>query len=204
MKTTAYRHRGEQAVVRYMWFNRVYWARPVTVVEDSENLTALYLAPGTVCPAGGRPDEPQHWVHRLTGDWEPQDWVWQGTRVLMLSQPGAAHSVWGMWSENGGELIRWYVNLQEPMKRSEMGWDTRDLILDIEVNRDLSWRWKDEGAFREAQRIGLLTPEEATAVRLEGEKVIDSLYDKESWWLDWGDWSPDPSWPIPPPPNKLQ
>jgi hypothetical protein len=36
------------------------------------------------------------------------------------------------------------VNLQEPFRRSQFGFETMDLALDVIVEADRSWRWKDE------------------------------------------------------------
>ena len=67
-----------------------------------------------------------------------QDKVWEGEGVLKLHRFGTHHSIWHL-REAG-----WYVNLEEPWRASSLGWDTRDLALDIVVSRDGSWRWKDE------------------------------------------------------------
>jgi hypothetical protein len=39
--------RGDQIVLRYRWEDRLSWVEPVTVVEDSPALIALYLAMDT-------------------------------------------------------------------------------------------------------------------------------------------------------------
>ena len=61
------------------------------------------------------------------------------------------------------------------------------------VRPDLSWSWKDEHELEAASRLGRFSPDEAAAIRAEGERVIAA-------WpfpTGWEDWRPDPSWPIP-------
>jgi hypothetical protein len=44
------------------------------------------------------------------------------------------------------QLAHWYVNFQRPMRRTAIGFDTFDLLLDLVIAPDLSrWDWKDEG-----------------------------------------------------------
>ena len=38
----------------------------------------------------------------------------------------------------------WYVNLQKPFRRTARGFETMDLMLDLVVEVDRSWWWKDE------------------------------------------------------------
>ena len=55
-----------------------------------------------------------------------------------------------MWLSflESGEQWGWYVNFQEPYRRTERGIETMDLALDIIAEPDRSsWRWKDEDEF---------------------------------------------------------
>jgi len=184
---------GDGVVWRIIWHGRVWWALPVTVVEDGE-LVALYVAPGTSFKAGEVLDGDP----RLPTDWRLVDRVWEN-HVLQLTKPGEAHSVWALRAPADDELAYWYVNLQEPLRRTPTGFDTRDNMLDIIVAPDLSaWRWKDERDLAEAVRIGLLTEQEAHAIRREGERLI-GLIERGTPPFDtsWATWQPSPSWPVP-------
>ena len=59
-----------------------------------------------------------------------------------MRPPGAAH--WGWWFFRGGVFAGWYVNLETPYTRHDVGVDATDLVLDIVVSPDRSWVWKDE------------------------------------------------------------
>ncbi len=66
-----------------------------------------------------------------------------------------------------------------------------------DVPDDHVWLGFDTSDFSEAQALGVFTPEEARAVRAEGERVLDE-------WpfpTGWKDRHPDPSWPIPDSPD---
>lgn len=169
----------------------------MTVVRDADELIALYLQPGAMCKACNPPGETQRYNEVLLArDWELIDTEWKWSRILMLARPDEWCSIWGFWGPDGGPPKAWYVNLEEPIRRSRAGFDTRDLQLDIVIMPDGTWTWKDEKEFAEMCDLGLITPAEAKAVRDEGERVIERI-EKDPWWLEWRDWAPDPSWPIP-------
>jgi predicted RNA-binding protein associated with RNAse of E/G family len=119
--------------------------------------------------------------------------------VLMLATPGAAHSVYAMRETGQTRLRCWYVDLQEPLRRTAIGFDTMDHLLDIVTSPDRSeWRWKDEDEFQEAVAIGVYSPEEARAIRAEGERVIELLRTGQPPFCDgWDRWSPPAEWKIP-------
>ena len=104
-----------------------------------------------------------------------------------------------MWGENGRELAHWYINLQEPLRRTQIGFDTRDNMLDIVVAPDLSaWRWKDEADVANAVEAGILSGDEAAEIRREGERVIE-LIERGTPPFDpaWATWRPDRAWAFP-------
>lgn len=86
----------------------------------------------------------------LPGGWDGNhvDTVWPGPGVVRLHLVGSNFSVIRAWSVESAEFQRWYVNLEASWARTELGFDSCDHILDIEVADDLSsWRWKDEDEF---------------------------------------------------------
>jgi len=95
---------------------------------------------------------------------------------------------------DGRYLERWVsdepphplVWLQAPMVVRNGGLETTDHALDVIVEPDGTWRWKDEDDFAEAQALGVFTPAEAAAVRAEGERVIAA----RPWPTGWEDWRP--------------
>lgn len=103
------------------------------------------------------------------------------------------------WSAGQADFLGWYVNLQQPLRRTALGFDYLDQELDIVISPDRStWSWKDEAAFEDAQRRGVISPRQAALVRAAGEHIIAHLHDEQSIFAQsWEHWSPPTTWRIP-------
>ncbi|MEU2429616.1 DUF402 domain-containing protein [Streptomyces sp. NPDC007861] len=179
----------------------VHICRPVTVVEDSAELLAVWMAPGTECVkpvlADGTPVQQEPLATRYTAPRTTVRARWFGTGVLKLARPAEPWSVWLFW-EPGWRFKNWYVNLEEPRARWSDGVDSQDHFLDIAVGPDRSWRWLDEDEFAEAQRAGLMDAGQARRVREAGESAVRVIRAWGAPFSDgWEDWRPDPRWPVP-------
>ncbi len=173
----------------------MFEARPTTVVQDESDQTMLLLPGGVRCglpigPDGAElrlPDRPWHLEVRQRGDQPILSFAWPDTPYSVL-----------LWTAEDRRRV-WYVNLQDPLRRTPLGFDTVDHALDVVVELDRSsWRWKDEEELAEAVRDGLFTPEEAADFRAWGERAVERILGGEPPFdRDWGDWRPDPSWPMP-------
>ena len=170
------------------------WAEvPVIVVRDEPELLATYIASGAPFrfPPGDWPT--------ATGE---HPWAgkthWHGHGVLTLQRPGEAHSVWVFWHGEGRSFHGWYLNLQEPFRRTPFGYDTQDHELDIWIPRDGPWALKDDALLDERVREGRFTPEQAAEIRAEGRRLTEALEAGDRWWDEtWSLWKPDPAWPTP-------
>jgi hypothetical protein len=185
---------GDPIVLREIWRGKVFEARPATVVEDAPDQTTLVIPGGVRCgvPFGEDgaelrlPDRPWRLEIRQRGP-EP---------ILSFAWPDAAYSVL-RWPTDEGASV-WYVNLQRPLERTPIGFDTTDHVLDLLVRADGTWTWKDEEELAEAVHLGLFTPDQAAAFRAEGERAVSRILDREPPFdHDWISWRPDPSWPEP-------
>lgn len=161
---------GDIIVLRGVLKGKLWWACPAYVVQDTPELLALYWPAGTPTRSPvKRPtveDELHNRIELVPHDWTEHD-------ILSLNIPGAAHSVELTWLKGTCELHYWYVHLQEPLRRTSIGFDTMDQILDIVFTPDrTSWHWKDEDEFSQAEAIGLYPAEKAAGIRAEGERVI--------------------------------
>ena len=122
---------------------KLWWACPAYVVRDDEELSALYWPVGTPTRSPiKRPtvqDEIDNHIQLEERNWTDND-------VLSLSMQGSAHAVELMWKAGTGQFNCWYVHLQEPRRRTKIGFDTMDQMLDIVIyNPDRKqWRWKDK------------------------------------------------------------
>lgn len=179
----------------------VHICRPVTVVQDTEDLLAVWMAPGTPCIkpvlADGTPVHVEPLDSRYTKPRAVRREPWFGTGLLKLARPGEPWSVWLFW-EPGWRFKNWYVNLEEPRLRWSGGVDSEDHFLDISVRPDRSWRWLDEDEFAEAQRAGLMDSAKAEAVRQAGLRAVEAI---RAWGPpfseNWQDFRPDPEWTVP-------
>jgi hypothetical protein len=174
----------------------------MNVVADGERSTQLYIRPATRvrtrCGLDGVPISRQlSYTERFSLPWVLGEGEWSEYHVLMLTPTGAAHSFWAIW-DAAWEFQEWYVNLQEPLRRTRFGFDTADDVLDLVIEADGSWRWKDEDELEEAVAVGRFTSAEAAELRREGERAL-ATYEARAWPFDrdWTAWRPGADWPAP-------
>jgi protein associated with RNAse G/E len=196
--------RGETIVHREFWQGRLWAARPLTVVEDAGDRLLLWIPRGTVrkvpVTPPNRPDPPvrkDRVIENLARcDWAMGEHVWD-VSSLWIVRPGDWHAVWVSWVGAGAHL-GWYVNLQMPFRRTETSIDAMDLMLDVVVEPDRTWRWKDDDEFDEIVDRGIFAPATAARVRREAEDVIGRIERAEPPFSEpWPAWTPDPSWAPP-------
>jgi predicted RNA-binding protein associated with RNAse of E/G family len=189
---------GQIVLVREIWQRKVWTARPMILIQDTVELIALYWFPGTLWKrARNKQGGDVAVIDCKAGNWELYDSILEGGGTLRLSIPGANYSILVFRNEDG-TLNRWYINLENPLIRTNRGFDYLDQFLDIIVKPDLkTWHWKDEDEFQEAQDLGLISPREAKTYLDEGLKALKLLQSGKSVFNGWEQWKPDPSWKIP-------
>jgi len=95
------------------------------------------------------------------------------------------------------QFLCWYVNFQQPLRRTPVGVDTADLCVDIVVEPDGTWSWKDLDEYEHRVRTGVFSVEEVACVAAAADDVIaqiergDPPFDGSM-----NDWRPDPAWPV--------
>ena len=178
---------GEAVLFRSIYGGQVVSCGLMRYVDESEGRHVLYVQPG---------DE-----HRRSGAWS--DWnpgtvahrhVWTRTHVLWLVREGGDRHMLGLfWGEDWG-FLGWYVNLQAPLVVRGGRFETTDWALDVWVEPDGIWEWKDEDHFARMVERGFLEEETAAEIRAEGERVIA----ERPWPTGWEDWRPPSDWePLP-------
>jgi hypothetical protein len=185
---------GETIALRQTWEGLVWAARPATVVDDTPVQTMLFI------PAGIRWMAPFHDGKRLKipqEDFELVELLYDEAHVLSFSWPNTHYAVL-LFFRPDLSTWNWYVNLEEPLRRTEIGYDTLDHELDVIVEFDGSWRWKDEDDLAQAIRRGVIPADQEPRLRADGERAVRRILDREPPFdQDWSDWRPDPSWPAP-------
>jgi uncharacterized protein len=170
---------GRPIVVRHTRGGRTFLVWTANVVEDTEELLTLWIPAGAPCLRPHERDELPYEQELVARPWEPPG-------VLQLWPADAAHAIWLL-----GDA--WYVNLQEPFRRTPDGVDTADQLLDLVRTRGGHWRWKDEHELERAVAQGFISENEAAAIHAEARRVIAA----DLFPTGWETWEPDPSWPLP-------
>jgi hypothetical protein len=191
---------GQVVLHRHFQRDRLAWIRTMRVISDDERGLLLWIAPGSPVLSlradDGRTIRSMPFAEWITRDRRLVPGSWEGPGVLKLIPPGAAHSVWWFWGDSGG-FAGWYVNLEEPGVRwadgDFAGIDIVDQDLDMWVEPDRSWMWKDEHELAERLRFPdhYWVPD-PDGVRAEGERLIP-LIERGQFPFDgtWCDFTPD-------------
>src|SRR5439155_12724837 len=138
-------------VLRAFRAGRIAAVETGRVVSDDERGLLVWVAGGSAVlrrtTLDGRSVRKMPLAQRLATPTKLSPATWTGPGVLILTLPEVAHAVWWFFT-GSGRFARWYVNLQEPAARWNdgdlAGADTEDHALDVWVEPDRSWRWKDE------------------------------------------------------------
>jgi hypothetical protein len=173
-------------VRREVWHGKAWCGSTVRVVRD-DDLLVTYTPTGTpfAFPDGNWPGGRHPWHGRS---------AWTGHGVLALHRPGDAYAVFIFWEGPERRLACWYVNFQDPFRRTTIGFDTLDHELDLVVEPDGS-RWlKDEDSLDLRVADGRFTAAEADAIREEAARLEAELTARGRWWDGWAEWQPPPGW----------
>ncbi|MGY0233155.1 DUF402 domain-containing protein [Longispora urticae] len=178
---------------------RIAWVQTARVVSDDDRGVLTWTAAGSETMVrttlGGGLIRRMTLAERSAVPTMLSPRPWRDTGVLILTPPGVAHSIWWFF-DLAGTFTGWYVNLEAPSVRRSGGLDSTDFALDICVEPDRSWAWKDEDEF--AERTGhraYWTAAEAPGIRAEGERLV-ALVEAGGYPFDGSlvDFRPDPSW----------
>ncbi|MFD1147501.1 DUF402 domain-containing protein [Saccharothrix hoggarensis] len=201
---------GATAVRRDVLRGKVWSAHAVRVLADSPDALVACCRPGAECLA------PTTWIEwLLTGDdgvrkralpnlaagrWRLDRWIWRDTVQLLWNPPGTWFSVHAFYdASDEHRLSRWYVNFQRPLRRTALGFDTFDLLLDLVVAPDLSgWSWKDEGEYAQGRRLGVVGEDDHRAVERARDQAVAMIENRDGPFAPdagWAGWRSDPSWP---------
>jgi hypothetical protein len=105
-----------------------------------------------------------------------------------------------------GRVPRWYVNFERPLRRTAIGIDTFDLLLDLVADADLvRWTWKDEDEYAQARHLGLITDSEHHRVEYARQRAVALIETRGGPFAqDWSTWQVPGHWPTPKlPPGAL-
>lgn len=173
------------AVLRDVWFGRVWRANACRIVVDEPRLVALWIPAGS--PAKVPIDEDGRERRIPAEPWTLSDRPATRT-ALALIEPGRAWSLWHFWEAD--DFYSWYVNFERGSRRTPIGVDIADEKLDLVAFADGRLVIKDQHELAEAAAQGLVDAQRVRAA------LRDVLADPP-WPSGWEDWRPDPRWQIP-------
>jgi len=200
-----YWNEGDPVLLRGMYAGRPAYVQSTRVVKDTPQEVALAIWPGAECAA------PHGYLHKKLADGSPWDrWIetlennlrlekytWHTNCFLILLEPEKYFSTLYMWNAASGEFLCYYINFQLPFTRSQLGFETLDLDLDIVIKPSYEWHWKDVEDYQQAIRLGGIRPEWVSRVEQARAEVAERLkerrYPLDGYWLNWrpaSSWTP--------------
>jgi len=201
---------GSTAVRRDVFRGRVWTEGPVRVLAADRSSVRAALWPGVVTRGTDKFVESSDSRAKALraaalddlalGEWGMADWTWRWNSVVTELVSGRWFTVAKMYSEAAaGALACWYVNFERPPAWHASGWDTMDLAVDLVVDPDGAWHWKDEDEYAQCRRLGLITDAEYVAVEEARDQAValvearDGLFDGDAA----ESWLPELDWPLP-------
>jgi predicted RNA-binding protein associated with RNAse of E/G family len=188
---------GDVIAWRGIYRQRVWHAQTAIIVKDTSNEMVLALITGAECAApegylNGKDSNKRRWNFK-DKDWEIENYLWRTNRLLLLLEPEKYYSIMHFWDDASNQFKCYYVNFQVPFTRSHCGIDTLDLDLDIIINPDLSFEWKDEDDYQIAIDHGVIFPEWIQGIEEAKQEIFDKL-EKRAYPFDgtWLNWMPNP------------
>lgn len=184
---------GQGIVLREVWRNKVYSIFPVRVVQDSLTWIALCLPRQAIALY---PHTREKVALRIPEDkWILDGGPWTGGDVLYLVHVGTGFKFGGSWDEN--HIFQgWKIDLIEPLRRTPLGFDYMDQLLDIIVSADRSiWYRKDDDEVQEAETRGLFTAAQVQDLYQRGDRALQMILNNDPPFdRGWEIWKPDPAW----------
>ena len=193
---------GDVIAWRGIYRDRVWHAQTTLVVRDTPDELVLTLLPGTECvaPEGyldGKQASKRRWNFKEK-DWKLEKYVWTMNRLLILLERDKFYSTMYFWNHATHEFLCYYINFQLPFKRHQNGIDTLDLDLDLIINPDFSFEWKDVDDYLKAIDNEVIFPEWMEGIDSAKQEVFSRLerfsYPYDGSWLNW---VPDATWSPP-------
>lgn len=185
--------KGNEVVIYSLQHNRVWDAKATYLIEENSDDAVLWM------PAGSQFAVPRDYQHNSEGfrknrwrnyrdnDWHLLNRLWLNNHVLVCKPKDAFYSVMHFWSEADNEFLGYYVNFELPYEKTDDGFVTLDLDLDIMIYPDYSWEMKDEEDYQNAVDEGHIPTDWVNAIALAQEHVMADMmarrYPFDGHWL---------------------
>jgi len=193
-------------VAEERWHGYLWSAVPHRVVSSTGSQLVTYLPTGAVSVLATNRDMPG--TEDLTRD-ERKLLALKTCQARAVEHPEAPDKLSfyqpGRWSRTNlgwdaatGAFLGWYVNFELPPQPTAVGIVSKDLVLDLWVDADRTWRWKDEDDYLRALADGVLDPSIRPELDAEAVRVLEELATRTGpFAAAWTTFRPEPTWPIP-------
>lgn len=197
---------GSIAVRRNVFGGSVRSAWPGRVVHDTGAEIAWVCWSGTELMAeasyvAARRSGSHSWrdglAELVSGEWSLDTYALEGITILGFQLPDVWFSVL-LFFRPGGEFGTWYVNFEQPYRRTSIGVDTCDHMIDLVFSPDGTHRWKDEDEYAQGRRLGIVTDAQHAEIERAKDQAF-AMFDQRTGPFDerWLSWRRDPAWPLP-------
>lgn len=197
---------GSTMIAEERWHDLLWSAVPQRVLRSSSSELISYLPTGTAATFATNRGLPE--AQGL--DREQRKLLAMKTRRGVVAQRSEAPDKlfiyrpdrWARvnlgWDAATGSFLGWYVNFELPPQSTSAGIVSKDLVLDICVDQDRSWRWKDRADFYHALADHILDPGVRAPIEAEAELILQELSAGSGPFTDeWIDFRADPGWEFP-------
>ena len=197
---------GTSVVFEERWRGILWTAVPHRVIESSPSTLVGWVPAGTrsvyatnrgMPETAGLTREERKLLALETGKAVASEFAESPAKLCIYRPDRWARVNLGFAPEDGG-FLGWYVDFQKPVRPTRWGLAAKDLVLDLWINPDRTWRWLDRDAFDRAIAQGLVAPQTPDTLRTEADRIIAEAEDHAGPFVDeYADFTADPSWEHP-------
>jgi len=177
---------GETVIRRDVYQGRVWSEQALRVIADTEKALVTACCPGSgrrwpslyarASAAGDRSLRNEAFQAMAAGAWDLTPGAWQETVMLIWKPPTQWFSVNAFYDVADHRLRNWYINFEHPIRRSQNGFDSLDLVLDLVIAPNLTdLVWKDEDEYALVRDLGIVTDTEHQALEDARGQVLTML-----------------------------
>ena len=185
-------------VIRAVINQRIWFAQSAQVVKDDINETVLWTAQNSQLAApenyinGTNYVGNSRWIEAKQNAWKLKITFWKKSNVLTIRNPQDFFSVKLFWDAKTNNFWGYYVNFELPYVRNNCGFNTLDLDLDIQVDKDLRWNYKDVEDYQKGIVLGGIKKEWASEIEASKNGIIEKIETGQYPFNGvWQNWKPD-------------
>jgi hypothetical protein len=197
---------GVTIVAEERWHGMLWSAVPQRVVRSTPTELATYVPTGAVATRASNRGLPsteglsldQRKLLALRTRESRVVEVAEAPDKIFITRPERwSRTILG-WDQGTGAFRGWYVNFELPVAMTSTGLASMDLVLDLWVNPDRTWVWKDRDEYLSVLADRTLDPAVRDHLELETGQVLEELKSGVGPFADtWMGFRSRDDWPTP-------